>query len=209
MISNNHDLIILGSGGHSKSVTEIAKSLNYNILGYLDDDLSKPNVLAKIQDIDKFSNFNLGFGIGGIKNLPSRFILIQSLEKFFPFFINLVSPYALISENLKMGTGNTIHPYTFINSHVTIGNFCILNTRSTIEHDCVIGDNVHISTGVIVNGEVQIGNHVFIGSGSVLKNQVKITDNVIIGMGSVVIKDIQEPGIYAGSPLKIIQKFDE
>ncbi len=208
MISNSLHLIIIGCGGHSKSITEIAKSFNYNILGYLDDDLSKPNVLGKIQDINKFSNCYFVLGIGGITNLKSRFSLIQSLENYYPFFINLISPYSLISQNLKIGIGNTVHPYAFVNSHVTIGNFCIINTRATIEHDCVIGNNVHISTGVILNGEVQIGNHVFIGSGTIIKNQVKITDNVIIGMGSVVLKDIQEPGIYAGNPLKIIEKIN-
>lgn len=205
MISNQKDLIIIGAGGHAKSITQIANSLNYNILGYLDDNSFQPHVLGKIQDIHNFHDCFFAFGMGGIKNLKLRYQMIQSLEQYFSRFINLVSPYALVSDNLKIGIGNSIHPFAFINSDVSIGNFCIINTRATIEHDCEIGNNVHISTGAILNGNVKIHSHVFIGSGTLIKNQVEICENTIIGMGSVVLNDINTPGIYAGNPLKIIQ----
>lgn len=207
MISNPKNLIIIGAGGHSKSVTEIASSLDYNILGYLDDCSTQANVLGTIQDIKKFQHCFFALGIGGIKNLMSRFQLIQCIQEYSPFWVNLISPYSVVSNSLKIGIGNTIHPFVYINSHVSIGNFCIINTRAIIEHDCQIGDNVHISTGAIVNGEVKIHNHVFIGSGSIIKNQVKICENVVIGMGSIVRKNIETPGIYAGNPLKMIQAF--
>lgn len=203
----NQNLIIIGAGGHAKSVLEIASSLNYNFLGFLDDYSHDVNVIGKIQEIGNFKGYSFVLGIGGIKNLNQRNELIQSLKVYHASFINLISPYSVISKNVKMGNGNTIHPYVFVNTHVYLGNFCILNTRSTIEHDCEIGDNVHISTGVILNGGVKVKSHVFIGSGTVVKNQVEICENCIIGMGSVVLKNIQEPGIYVGNPLKRIKKF--
>lgn len=203
----NENLIIIGAGGHAKSILEIANSLNYNFLGFLDDYSNEEKVVGKIHDIDKFRGCSFVLGIGGIKNLKQRNELIQSLNVYHAVFINLISPYSVVSKNAKMGIGNTIHPYVFVNAHVTIGNFCILNTRSTIEHDCEIGNNVHISTGVILNGGVKVKSHVFIGSGAIIKNQVEICENCIIGMGSVVLKSIQEPGIYVGNPLKRIEKF--
>jgi len=36
---------------------------------------------------------------------------------------------------------------------------------------------------------------------------IKICDNVVVGAGSVVTKDIDEPGIYAGNPAKLIRKI--
>lgn len=209
MISNQKDLIIIGGGGHANSVYEIAKSLNYNILGFLDDYKNSPLVLGNMNQIAHYTDCLIAIGIGGIKNLKERYALIQNLHPYFSKFINLISPYALTSSNLIIGKGNTIHPFTFINSNVKIGDFCIINTRATIEHDCQIGDNVHISTGAILNGEVKIHNHVFIGSGTIVKNKVEITENVIIGMGSVVLNNINEPGIYVGNPLKKIKTFNE
>ncbi len=205
MISNSNELIIIGAGGHAKSVASIAKSLNFNVIGYLDDFSNASYVIGKLSNINLYKHLPFAFGIGGINNLIYRFEILQNLKKFWHLFINLISPYALCSENLKIGIGNTIHPFVFINSDVQIGNFCIINTRATIEHDCIIGDNVHISTSAVLNGNVKIGNHVFIGSGSLIKNNVQIADNIIIGMGSVVLNDLLEPGTYVGNPLKKIR----
>jgi len=204
MFNNQKQLIIVGAGGHGKSVKEIAISLNYNILGFLDDHSEDKQVLGKIKDISNFQNVFFAMGIGGIKNLKKRMELIETFHDQYSKFVNLISPYALINNEVKLGIGNTIHPYVFINQEVIIGNFCIINTRATIEHDCQIGNNVHIATGAILNGNVTIENNVMIGSGALLKNNIHICSDVIIGMGSVVLNSINEEGIYAGNPLKKI-----
>jgi|YNPMSStandDraft_2_1061718.scaffolds.fasta_scaffold06897_2 sugar O-acyltransferase (sialic acid O-acetyltransferase NeuD family) len=203
MTSKN--LIIVGAGGHAKSVSEIAIKLGFYITGYLDDFSNEPNVIGKLMDIPKYSNHQFVMGIGGITNLDFRNQIIEHFKPFHHQFINLVSPHALISSNVKMGIGNTVHPFAFVNQEVEIKNFCIINTRAIVEHDCKIGNNVHISTGAIVNGNVMMGDNVFIGSGALIKNNVSICSNVIIGMGSVVLHSIHEPGTYVGNPLKKIK----
>lgn len=50
-----------------------------------------------------------------------------------------------------------------------------------------------------------IGNNVSIGTNATIL-PVNICNNVVIGAGSVVTKDIEEPGIYAGNPIKLIRK---
>jgi len=52
----------------------------------------------------------------------------------------------------------------------------------------------------------KIGNYVSIGTNATIL-PVTITDHVVIGAGSVVTKDILEPGIYAGNPVKKIKSF--
>ena len=53
--------------------------------------------------------------------------------------------------------------------------------------------------------KILIGNDVWIGAGCIIKAGVTIGDGVIIGAGSVVTKDLQEYGIYAGVPAKLIR----
>ncbi|MCD2175650.1 hypothetical protein [Rhizobium sp. C4] len=56
----------------------------------------------------------------------------------------------------------------------------------------------------------RFGDNVVIGMGSILIGPLSICDNVLIGAGSLVNKDILEPGIYVGNPLrKISDKVDE
>lgn len=53
-----------------------------------------------------------------------------------------------------------------------------------------------------------LGDNVVIGMGTSLLGPITICDNVIIGAMSLVNKDIMEPGIYAGIPVKKIKDFD-
>lgn len=55
-------------------------------------------------------------------------------------------------------------------------------------------------------GSVVIGKYCFVGAGVVIIPGIKICDEVIIGAGAVVVKDITEPGTYAGVPAKKITK---
>ena len=52
----------------------------------------------------------------------------------------------------------------------------------------------------------QIGARVSIGSNASIL-PVTICDDVVIGAGAVVVKDISEPGIYAGNPTRLIRKI--
>jgi acetyltransferase-like isoleucine patch superfamily enzyme len=52
----------------------------------------------------------------------------------------------------------------------------------------------------------KVGNHVSIGTNATIL-PVNICDNVVIGAGSVVTKDINEPGIYAGNPARLLRKL--
>lgn len=56
---------------------------------------------------------------------------------------------------------------------------------------------------------VKIGNNVFIGRGSIILCGVTVCDNVIIGAGSVVSASLNEPGVYAGSPARLITPYEE
>jgi acetyltransferase-like isoleucine patch superfamily enzyme len=55
--------------------------------------------------------------------------------------------------------------------------------------------------------ETRLGNHVSIGSNATIL-PVSICDHVVVGAGSVVTRDITEPGIYLGSPAKLVRPLD-
>lgn len=51
-----------------------------------------------------------------------------------------------------------------------------------------------------------LGDNVVIGTNTVVIGPVRICDNVIIGSMSLVNKDIDEPGIYVGTPVRKISE---
>ena len=81
----------------------------------------------------------------------------------------------------------------------------IINTNSTVEHDCVIGDNVHVAPGVTLSGGVRIGDNCVIGTGASVVQYVSISEGCLIGAGATVPRDIREPGIYVGNPVRKIK----
>ena len=86
-----------------------------------------------------------------------------------------------------------------------------------IGEECFIGHGVMFTNDLFKNGgpaqgdralwkETRIGNRVSIGSNATIL-PVSICDGVVIGAGSVVTHDIETPGIYAGSPARLLRPF--
>jgi UDP-3-O-[3-hydroxymyristoyl] glucosamine N-acyltransferase len=59
--------------------------------------------------------------------------------------------------------------------------------------------------GSIVSGNVKIYDLVYLGTNSSIKEKLSIHSLTTIGLNSGVVKHIDEPGIYVGSPAKKIK----
>ncbi|MBU0489619.1 MAG: hypothetical protein KKA07_11085 [Bacteroidetes bacterium] len=118
----------------------------------------------------------------------------------------------VVSEDAKISTLATIsrlntmiYSLAFIGPGAQIGDNNLINTACIVEHDVITGKHCHIAPGSCVCGRVVLGDFVFIGAGAVVKDYIQICSNVTIGAGSVVVKNITEPGIYAGVPARKIR----
>ncbi|MBQ7066138.1 MAG: acyltransferase [Lachnospiraceae bacterium] len=55
---------------------------------------------------------------------------------------------------------------------------------------------------------VKIGSNVWIGANVVITRGVTICDKVVVGANSVVTKDINKPGVYVGTPVKLVKNIE-
>lgn len=201
------DLILVGGGGHCKSVMDVAESAGFHILGVLDrpefvgKDVLDYSVIGTDDDIPKYvSKAEFVVTVGFIKNPDIRIRLFNQIKSVGGTLATIVASTAYVSKYAQLGEGSVVMHKAFVNADCKIGSNTIINTLANVEHDCVVGDNVHISTGVMLNGGCSVGNNVFIGSRSVVANCVSVCDNVIVGAGSLVRKTITIPGLYANGP---------
>ena len=211
---NRTKIILIGGGGHCKaSIDVIESTAKYKIEGILD---LKENVGKKIldytitgtdDDIIEFINKDYAFLItlGQISASGRRKTLFDTVKKYGGKLETVISNTAYVSKYAQIGEGTIIMHQSLINANACVGKNCIINNKALVEHDAVIGDHTHISTAAVVNGECKIGDNCMIGSNAVVKHGITITDNVLVGAGAVVVKDITEPGIYAGVPAKKIK----
>lgn len=203
----NKTIILIGGGGHCKSVIDVAESVGYNILGILDmpEDVGKKvldyKVIGTDDDIPQYvDKAEFVITVGFIKNPATRIKLYNKVKEAGGKLATVIASTAHVSKYSNIGEGTVIMHQAFVNAGAHIGANCIINTFSNIEHDAQIGDQCHISTGTMVNGDCKVGDRCFIGSQSVLANGVEIGDDVIVGATSFVMQNIMKKGIYFGNP---------
>lgn len=209
-------LILIGGGGHCKSVIEVAESAGYEIKGILDmpDEVGKEvlpghKVIGTDDEIPQYvEECDFIITVGFIKNPALRIKLYNKVKAAGGRLATIIASTAHVSKYAELGEGIVIMHHAFVNAGAKIGDNCIINTFVNIEHDAEVGNQCHISTGTMVNGECKIGENCFIGSQSVCANCIEIASDIIVGAGSVVRKSIRVKGIYAGNPaiLKIKAK---
>ena len=203
----NKTLVLVGGGGHCKSVIDVAESAGYSILGVLDrpEEVGKPvfgyKVIGTDDDMAKYADqAEFIVTVGQIKSAALRVKLHEMVVDAGCSLATIIAPTAHVSKYATIGEGTVVMHHAVVNADARIGRGCIINTFANIEHDVVIGDYCHISTGAMVNGECKVGERCFIGSQSVLANCITLGDDTIVGAGSFVRKNIAEKGMYSGNP---------
>lgn len=192
---NKKPLILVGGGGHCKSVIDVAESAGYTILGILDkpEEVGKQVLDYKIigtdDDIPQYvDKAEFVITVGQIKSCAIRKKIAERIEKAGGKLATIIASDATVSKYATIGEGTVILHKCVVNADAKIGKNCIINTMANIEHEVEIGDFCHISTGVMVNGMTKVGNDTFVGSGSVLYNCIEVPNNSIIPAGTIVRK---------------------
>jgi sugar O-acyltransferase (sialic acid O-acetyltransferase NeuD family) len=190
-------IIIVGAGGHAKSVLDVIETTRkFKNFLFLDDQkvgekINKYLIQSESKYKKNLLNFskNLIIGVGMINDLKIREkLFIKFKKKGFNFPV-IISPYSYVSKKAKIGEGSIIMHGALVNSGAIIGKNCIINSKAIIEHDCRINDNCHIATGAIINGETIVGRNSFIGSNSTLRNNIKIKKFSFIKFSSKISKN--------------------
>lgn len=200
-------LILVGGGGHCKSVIDVAESAGYSIIGVLD---VPENVGKKVLNIpiigtdDRIPEFvdqaEFIVTVGQISDAGLRIKLHKMISDVGGKLATLIASTAYVSKHATIGEGAVIMHKAFVNADAKIGKGCIINTFANIEHDAVIGDYCHVSTGAMVNGNCVVGKETFLGSQSVMVNGTEIVENCVVGAGSLVRENLGISGVYSGNP---------
>ena len=174
-------LILIGGGGHCKSVIDVAESAGYTILGILDrpEEVGKCvlnyEVIGTDADMAKYADkAEFIVTVGQIKSPDLRIKLHQILADTGCRLATIISPTAHVSRYATVGEGTVVMHQAVVNADAHIGKGCIVNTFANIEHDVHIGNYCHISTGSMINGGAEVADSTFIGSQSVVNQYVKI-----------------------------------
>lgn len=186
-------IIVIGAGGHGRVISDIIRAAGDDMLGFLDDDRSKKDIIGDVADYYKFPDVEFIIGIGDTK-------IREKLAELPVKWYKAIHPSAVVSQSANIGEGTVVMPNVVINNGAIVGKHCIINTSSVIEHDNLISDFVHISVGTKLGGMVSVDRGTWVGIGAIVSNNVNICGNCMIGAGSVVVHNITKEGVYYGVP---------
>jgi UDP-perosamine 4-acetyltransferase len=123
--------------------------------------------------------------------------------------VNAISPQAIISPTVKLGSGIAVMAGAVINAEATIADLAIINTGATVDHDCRIGKAVHIAPQCGLAGNVTVGDLSFLGIGSKVIPDIEIGKQVTIGAGGVVVSPVGSWATAVGVPARVIKHKKE
>lgn len=201
------NLILLGGGGHCKSVIDVVESTCWTILGILDVEKNVGEmalgykILGDDEIIPEFvKDAYFLVTVGQIKDAGLRKKLHNKVLSSGGKLATIIASDAHVSKHAEIGNGTIVMHKAVVNADAKIGFGCIINTMANIEHDVVIGDYCHISTGALINGNCNIGSETFVGSGAIISNGISIIEKSVVSTGALVRKNISVSGIYIGNP---------
>jgi acetyltransferase-like isoleucine patch superfamily enzyme len=109
--------------------------------------------------------------------------------------------------NIEQNVHIVSHSRIRIGDNVSItGNCAIVDVTHPYED---VGNPTKIGARVLDDDSfVEIGDGSWIGYGSVILPNVRIGKYVVVGANSVVMKDVPDHSVVAGSPARVIKRFD-
>lgn len=206
------DLILVGGGGHCRSVIEAAESTGRTIRGILDlpqfvgTEVSGYPVVGTDSDIARYvDDCEFIVTLGSIENTEPRLRLHRRIKEAGGRLATIVASTAFLSPRAQVGVGTVLLHQSVVNAAATVGESVIVNTGAIVEHDAWVGDLTHVSTGAKVNGACRVGARCFIGSGAVMVQGVATGDDVFVGAGSLLARNAPEAGTYVGFPARKVK----
>lgn len=207
---NYEKLLIIGCGGHSKVVTDIAESQGYSNISYLNTFGGDDRFLGRKVIHHNPSGYEDAFFVAIGDNSVRQRVTSEFLEKN-PRAkqSSLIHPTSVVSKNSSIGKGVVVMPLCVINHSTKIGDGVIINTRSSIDHDSNLQDFSSIAPGVSMGGNVWVGERSAVSIGATIKHGVKIGRDVVIGANSLVLSDVEDSCVAYGLPAKKIRDRDQ
>lgn len=197
------DIIIMGAGGFARELHDwLQDKEGINIVAFFAEfsDQKRVKGIEVIGNLDKHKHCDFYVGVGE-PQLRKKFydLGIGAGLNLAPAFVH--SSVVVGREN-QFAEGVIICPNSTVTTNVGIGVNSMLNINTTIGHDTILGDHCVVSPGANISGNVKVGNFCDLGTNCSIRPKISICDDVVVGLGGGVVKDILEPGIYTGIPVK-------
>lgn len=183
-------LLIVGAGGHGRSVAEAAMTTGiYEVAGFVDDAadgvapiLTFP-LLGTTADLSAY-RMHGDFAIVAIGNNLLREALCNQLLAAGFELVTVVHPRAIVSPSAVIGHGSAIMAGAIVGTEAWLGCGVIINCGAVVDHHAQVQDFGHLGVNACMSGGSVLGRHAWMQAGSALGYGVRVADNAVLAPGT-------------------------
>jgi sugar O-acyltransferase (sialic acid O-acetyltransferase NeuD family) len=184
-------LLIVGAGGHGRSVAEaVLAADDYQLIGFVDDSpgLAKVWGLPVLGDTADVSAYRpqaecalVAMGNNALRETLSDKLLAAGFE-----LATVVHPRAIVSPRAEIGLGSAIMAGAIVGTEARLGSGVIVNSGAVVDHQAQVHDYGHLGVNACMAGGSVLGRSAWMQAGSALGYGVSIADGAILLPGRAV-----------------------
>lgn len=183
-------LLIVGAGGHGRSVAEAATlSQKYEVIGFADDSThSEPHIwgipiMGPTSNLGSYRHL-ADEAIVAIGNNGLREALLDRLDEAGFTLATVIHPQAIVSPSATLGPGSAVMAGAILGTEAAVGRGAIVNSGAVVDHHAQVHNYGHLGVNACMAGGAILGRGAWIQAGCSLGYGVVIEPKLILPPGT-------------------------
>jgi len=185
-------MLVIGAGGHGRSIAEAILMLkDFRLVGFVDDAAPPSSlvlgypVLGTSGDLEACREY-ADYGIVAVGNNAFRSKMTHQLMEIGFSLLSVIHPSAVVSPRAVIGPGSAIMAGAIVGTEAVLGTGVIVNSGAVVDHHCRLADFAHLGVNVSMAGGARVGRGAWVQAGSALGYGVEVADGVVLKPGTAV-----------------------
>ncbi len=185
-------LLVVGAGGHGRSVAEAAElSGQFEVVGFLDDALPAGKSVLNLAVLGPMVSMGHHRAVAdqtivAIGNNAVREKLMQQLTATGFALAIVVHPRAIVSPSAVLSEGSAVMAGAIVGTEARLGVGAIVNCGAVVDHHAIVEDFGHLGVNVTMAGGTVLGRGAWMQAGAALGYGVKVPAGVTLAPGVAV-----------------------
>lgn len=183
-------LLVVGAGGHGRSVVEAAElSGQFVVVGFLDDSLPAGETVLGLPVLGPAASMaqhlaTADQAIVAIANNTVREKLLQQLAAAGFKWATVVHPRAIVSPSAVLGAGSAVMAGAIVGTEARLGVSSIVNCGAVVDHHATVEDFGHLGVNASMAGGTVLGRGAWMQSGTALGYGVRVAAGEVLLPGA-------------------------
>lgn len=187
-------LLVVGAGGHGRSVAEAAVlSDQFEVVGFLDDGLPRGTSVLNAVVLGSIASMSQHLAgtdqvIVAIGNNALRERLTQQVTEVGFKFATVVHPRAIVSPSASLGAGSVVMAGAIVGTEASLGIGTIVNCGAVVDHQAKVEAYGHLGVNASMAGGTVLGRNAWMQAGTAIGFGICVSPGSILQPGVSVMK---------------------